>query len=164
MIRNIPLTTLAAGLALALGLGAPAARAAPLIGGAGEIVADPLTGLALGGFDPVSYFLPGGPRPGRRELDHLWGGAAWRFAGEANREAFRRAPEAYAPRLGGHDPEAAARGLLVAADPGVFAVRDGRLYLFRTPGARERFLADPALAGLAEARWGSLRGELVAAP
>lgn len=143
----------AVGLALAVG----PARGGPLLGVTDEIAADPLTGLALSGFDPVSYLLPGGPRPGRRDLDLVWGGAAWRFAGEANREAFRRDPEAYAPRLGGHDPEAAARGLLVEGDPAIHVVRDGRLYLFRADASRARFLADPTLAEAAEARWSGLR-------
>jgi hypothetical protein len=43
----------------------------------------------------------------------------------------------------------------------VFALRDGRLYVFRDKGSRLRFLADPALAGRAEARWPALRRGLV---
>jgi len=138
-----------------------AAAASPLVGVADETASDALSGLALAGFDPVSYFLPDGPRPGRRDLDHLWAGAAWRFSSEANREAFSRAPGAYAPRLGGHDAEAAAAGRIVEADPAMFAIHGGRLYLFRTPEARARFMGDPTIAARAEARWESLRRELV---
>ncbi|KAA2236825.1 YHS domain-containing (seleno)protein [Salinarimonas soli] len=167
MNRNISLTTRATGLAVALGLAlapleARPLRAAPAVGLADEQAADALTGLALGGFDPVSFFLGAAPRPGRGDLDLLWGGAAWRFSGEANRAAFLRDPWVYAPRLGGHDAEAAARGILADADPLLFVVREGRLYLFRTPDGRARFLADPALASAAEARWRELRRELVA--
>lgn len=169
MNRNIPLTTRAATAplsrvvaraALALALLAGPAPASPLVGTADEMVADPLTGLALDGFDPVTFFL-GAPRAGRADLDHLWSGAAWRFSSEANREAFLRAPQAYAPRLGGHDAVAVARGLLVQADPAIFALHRERLYLFRTEGDRAAFLADPALAERAEARWETLRRDFV---
>jgi hypothetical protein len=165
--RNISLTTPATGLWLALAIlaaSAPASRphASPVVGLADEMAADPLTGLALDGFDPVSFHLGPAPRPGRADLDHLWGGAAWRFASEANRAAFLRDPWAYAPRLGGHDADAASRGVLVDADPTVFLVRDGRLYLFRTPEGRARFASEPALAEAAEGRWRDLRRGLIA--
>ena len=79
----------------------------------------------------------------------------------ANREAFARDPEIYAPRIGGYDAGAAAEGRLVAADPTLFAIRDGRLYLFRDERSRARFLADASLAGKAEARWPELKRDLV---
>jgi hypothetical protein len=40
---------------------------------------DELTGLALSGLDPITFFLPGGPKPGRAELQVVWAGVAWRF-------------------------------------------------------------------------------------
>jgi hypothetical protein len=160
--RNIPLTTrpAIAALAAVLWLAGPAA-AAPLVGAAEAIASDPRSGFALDGLDPVTFFLPGGPRPGRRDLELLWGGAAWRFAMQANREAFRLSPEAYAPQFGGHDAEGAARGLPVEADPALFAVVDGRLYLFRTPAGRAAFLADPAMGEVAHARWPEVERTLV---
>jgi hypothetical protein len=155
-------------LAGALLLGSPgASRAAPLellppAVGTAEIHqgAGP-SGLALRGFDPVSYHLPGGPLPGSADREVLWSGVAWRFASEANRQAFLGDPEAFAPRLGGRDAAAAARGRAADADPGLFVVRDGRLYLFRTPEGRAAFAADPALAEAAEAGWREIEGTLV---
>jgi YHS domain-containing protein len=161
--RNISLTTRATSAALALALlAAPAAHATPLVGVADEMAAHALSGLALGGFDPVSFHLGVTPRPGRADLDHVWSGAAWRFASEANRAAFLRDPWVYAPRLGGHDAEAAARGVLVDADPAIFTVREGRLYLFRNREGRARFKTEPALFDSAEARWHDLRRDLIA--
>ncbi|KMO43762.1 hypothetical protein VQ03_06715 [Methylobacterium tarhaniae] len=119
--------------------------------------ADPLTGLALRGFDPVSYRLGPAPLPGSGEHEFTWSGLVWRFTGAANRGAFARAPEAYAPRLGGYDPEGVAAGRLVEADPLVTALRDdGRLYLFRDPERRAQ--AGTALIDAAEARWPQLKG------
>ncbi len=112
--------------------------------------------LALNGYDPVSYFLPEGPQPGAARFEAQWDGRVWRFALDGNRAAFLQAPTIYAPRLGGYDAAGILDQRIVDADPALFAVLDGRLYLFRDNERRERFLADPALARQAEAIWPSL--------
>ena len=133
----------------------------PVVGASEVFVADERSGFGLRGFDPVSYFLSPVPLPGREGVELIWRGVAWRFASEANREAFARDPEVFAPRIGGYDAGAAAEGRLVAADPTLFAIRDGRLYVFRGERSRARFEADASLAGKAEARWPELRRDLV---
>jgi YHS domain-containing protein len=149
-------------LSLVAGPGGADERTLPPVVGAAEVFAiEPFSGLALRGFDPVSYFEHGAPVPGRAEFDTIWAGAAWRFASEANREAFRRNPAAFAPRLGGYDPVAMADERVVPADPSVFTVEDGRLYLFRDVATRDRVLADPSMLQRAEARWPRLRRGLV---
>src|ERR687897_3752699 len=87
-----------------------------------------LSGVALDGFDPVSYFLGNGPKPGLPEHELVWGGVAWRFASAANREAFRRDPDAYAPRFGGYDAEAGGAGLPGGPHSGVFVGGAGGLF------------------------------------
>lgn len=119
--------------------------------------------LALNGYDPVSYFLPDGPQPGSARFEAEWGGRVWRFAMDADRTAFRRDPDVYAPRLGGYDAAAILDRRLADADPAVFAILDGRLYLFRDAERRARFVADPALARKAEAIWPTL-GRLLEDP
>ncbi len=123
---------------------------------AADFVADLPAALALRGFDAVSYFLPGGPRPGAERFELSWRGRAWRFASAGNRAAFAAGPESYAPRLDGHDPVGVLDGRLVDADPLVFALLGGRLYLFRDAERRARLVADPGLADRAEARWPDL--------
>ncbi|MDP4021520.1 YHS domain-containing (seleno)protein [Methylobacterium sp. NEAU 140] len=140
---------------LALPLVLPPARSF-----AGPARAEGLLLLALRGFDPVSYFLPDGPRPGSERFELTWGGRVWRFASGANRAAFRDAPEVYAPRFRGHDAAGVLDGRLVDADPAVFALIDGRLYLFRDAQRRARLAGEPGLARAAEAVWPSLRGLL----
>ena len=116
--------------------------------------------LALRGFDPVSYFLDGGPLPGSDRFELSWGGRVWRFASAADRAVFRDDPETYAPRLAGYDAAGVLAGRLVDADPMVFAVIGERVYLFRDAERRARFLADPHLAQAAETAWPALRGLL----
>lgn len=124
---------------------------------AGEPLGAPIALLTLNGFDPVSYFLEGGPLAGTGRFELTWGGRVWRFASGANRAAFRDDPAAYAPRLGGYDAAGILEGRLVDADPLIFAVIGERLYLFRDAGRRARFLADPDLVRRAEAAWPGLR-------
>ncbi|WP_336485535.1 YHS domain-containing (seleno)protein [Methylobacterium nigriterrae] len=120
--------------------------------------------LALRGFDAVSYRLPGGPVAGKASLEWSWRGRVWRFATAGNRDAFRRDPAAYAPRLGAYDPLGVAENRLVDADPLIFAVVGDRLYLFRDAGRRARALSEPDLTRQAEARWPGLRTLTDAAP
>src|ERR671921_1061909 len=129
----------------------------PIVGVTELFAIDELSGVALYGFDPVSYFLGGGPKPGLAEYEVIWSGVAWRFASAANREAFLRDPEVYAPRFGGYDATAVAQGLTVRANPWLSVVRADGLYLFRTDHGRARFVADPGLAAKAAERWASLK-------
>ncbi len=133
----------------------------PVIGVSELYVVDDLSGVALYGFDPVSYFLGDGPKPGLPEQEIVWSGVAWRFASTANREAFLRDPETYAPRFGGYDAGAVARGLTVRASPWLSVVREDGLYLFRSDHERARFVADASIAAKAAGRWASLKATLV---
>lgn len=133
----------------------------PVVGAAEIFLRDDQTGLALNGYDPLTYFMVDGPRPGSRDQEIVWAGVAWRFSSPANRVAFERNPTAFAPRIGGYDAEAASRGLIVDANPAIYLVRSGRLYLFRNDANRARFLADEALAGRAEEQWSVLSRRLV---
>ena len=140
--------------------GAPLALP-PLVGATELYQSQDASGLALNGFDPVSYFLEGGPQPGRAEWELVWNGVAWRFASAANRAAFARDPTVFAPRIGGYDAESASRGRVVDADPAIYVVRSGRLYVFRNDANRARFLADEGLAERSERGWRELKQALV---
>lgn len=125
-----------------------------------SIVLSDDSGVALGGYDAVSYFSDGGPVRGREDLTVEHGGATYRFATEAHREAFAADPERYAPAYGGWCAWAVAdgTGALVEVDPRSYVVQDGRLLLFY-----DGFLADTRawwlgrdpqeLAGVADANW-----------
>jgi hypothetical protein len=139
----------------------PPGAEGPLVGATEVFHKDDATGFVLAGFDPLSYLLPEGPQPGRGDLELVWSGVAWRFASEANRTAFAANPAIYAPRVGAYDAEAMSRGRIVDANPMLYVVREGRLYLFRNDANRARFLADPDLAARAEERWNVLKGGLV---
>lgn len=132
----------------------------PLVGAAEGVRRHAHAGVALEGFDPVTYFLGDRPRPGEATFEAIWNGHAWRFASAANRAAFLSRPDVYAPRLGGNDALAMTQGRLVEAQARIAAIVDGRLYLFHTRAARDAFLDDPAAAARAERVWRESRERL----
>ncbi|KKC41102.1 hypothetical protein WH87_01705 [Devosia epidermidihirudinis] len=125
------------------------------------IVTDPLTGIALGGLDPVSYFTETSPQQGKPDYEFIWKGAPWHFATAANRDIFKRHPEIYAPQFGGHGTTGIARGFLSDSDPRAYTVFKQRLYLFYSSANREAFLMAPDAAARAAAEnWPALEKTL----
>ncbi len=126
------------------------------------IVADPQAGIALYGFDPVSYFLAGRAEMGSQDVQLKFTGVTWQFRNEANREAFRAQPDVYVPRFGGYDPVALTRGVPVPGHPTLFVIHDGRLYLFQKPENREAFIVAPQTTiEAARSFWPNARRSLV---
>ena len=119
-----------------------------------RIVVDPNSGLAIYGYDPVAYFTDGAARMGQPNLELTYAGAAWRFHNEGNRAAFAKDPRVYMPQYGGHDPVAIAGNVARAGHPDVWAIHNGRLFLFYSDDARRQFDADPAqMAQQADVNW-----------
>ena len=147
-------------LALVLAFSAPAAvEAEPLVT---TIVIDPLTGVAMDGYDPVSYFTEPQPQRGLPDFVYEWGGVPWYFTSAANRDVFIRAPDVYAPQHGGYCEMSLARGYLSDGKPTIFVIEKMKLYLFYSTANREAFLLgrDTALAQ-AEGNWTELSRDLV---
>jgi hypothetical protein len=125
------------------------------------IVTDPLSGIAIAGYDPVSYFTETEPLSGRPEFEFIWGGVPWYFASAANRDVFMRSPEIYAPMFGGYGVMGLARGYLSEGNPRIYAVLQNRLFLFYSTGNRDAFLLSQRQAyQLAVKNWEFLSLEL----
>lgn len=91
-------------------------------------------GVAVGGFDLVSYHQAGGPSPGDEALTHELDGLTYRFTSEANLSRFRQAPQSYLPVYQGWCAATLAMGRLVCPDYTNFKIEDGRLLLFEIAG------------------------------
>jgi hypothetical protein len=87
------------------------------------------TRLALRGYDAVAYFREGRAAEGSAEFTHEWNGARWLFKSAENRDAFARAPVAFAPQYGGYCSYAVSRGYTADGDPHAWKVVGGKLYL-----------------------------------
>ncbi len=104
---------------------------------AGEQYVDE-TGYALSGHDVVAYHelkqASVGEKqpeavPGRKDITAEYNGATWAFASEDNRETFLANPEKYVPAYDGHCAYGVAKGGKVPANPDLWRIVDGQLYL-----------------------------------
>src|SRR3977135_3236354 len=59
-------------------------------------------GLAVKGYDPVSYFTTGKPTPGLAEFSTTYKWATYRFSSAENRDRFIATPEKFVPQYGGY--------------------------------------------------------------
>jgi len=115
---------------------------------------DTQTGLAIGGYDPLAYFVDGKPRLGSTEFEAEWAGVHWRFVNAGNRAAFLDAPEFYAPQFGGYSAYAVAQGRAVQGNPLIWAVQRQRLYLFYSPAHKHLWQSEPdEIAAAAATVW-----------
>lgn len=87
-------------------------------------------GIAIEGFDPVSYF-DGVPKEGLDAYSFTLDGAVFKFSSEKNLEKFKLAPGKYVPEYGGWCAYAMAdSGDKVSINPRTFKITQGKLYLF----------------------------------
>ena len=66
-----------------------------------RVVVNRFSGLAIDGFDPVSYFTDARPLQGSPDFELSASGVIWRFRSEGNRAFFAEHPEIYGPQFGG---------------------------------------------------------------
>jgi len=102
----------------------------PSVGG--KLKADPIFqsgGIAIHGYDPVAYFQDKKPVKGKKEYEHQWMGATWRFNSNENRDLFRANPEQYAPQYGGYCAYGMSSGYAAPTEANAWSVVDGKLYL-----------------------------------
>ena len=125
-----------------------------------RVLVDPVSGLAIFGYDPVCYFLDNRPRAGFGQHELVWSSATWRFRSTGNLAAFQDHPEVYAPAFGGYAAEHVADRRAVESDPALYAIVGERLYLFRTAQGRDEFMQDGHRAA-AEAAWPALEASLL---
>ena len=99
-------------------------------------------GLAIGGYDPVAYFVAGEPQKGSESLEISYKGAKWRFANSDNLEAFRSNPEIYTPQYGGYCAWAVSFGYTASIHPEAWSIENNKLYLNYSKSVRRQWLED----------------------
>ena len=109
--------------------------------------------VTLKGHDPVSYFTEGRPVKGSESINYDFDEARYLFANTTNRERFAANPERYTPQFTGLCATGMALGMKAEADPSVWKIVDGRLYVFSSPQAREKFESDPAMLARSHQNW-----------
>lgn len=115
------------------------------------------TGLAIEGYDPVSYFTMDQPVKGSFQITAEYGGAVYRFVNEKNRKAFVQQPSRYLPQCGGYCAYGIAVGAKFSADPTVYRIVDDKLYLNLDPSIAAEFNKNPKdYIAKAEKNWPTL--------
>ncbi|MEL6523700.1 MAG: YHS domain-containing (seleno)protein [Pseudomonadota bacterium] len=124
------------------------------------------TGFAVSGYDVVAYFdleqaavgtsQPEGV-PGRADITAEYNGATFAFSTEENRDKFAANPAAYAPQYDGHCAYGVSQGGKVPANPNLWRIVDGKLYLNITKNVVGFWEEDiPGNINLAEGNWPEL--------
>jgi len=101
-------------------------------------------GVALEGYDPVSYFADGAPAKGDPAIEATYNGALYHFVSQEHRATFESDPAKYVPAYGGYCGYAASIGKVRPADPLLWSIVDGRLIVQHTKGAAELWEKDVA--------------------
>lgn len=86
-------------------------------------------GAAIGGYDPVGYFMSAGEVAGDAAHKVEWNGATFLFASASNKKTFESDPEAFAPQYGGYCSYAAALNYVAPTSANAWSIHEDRLYL-----------------------------------
>ena len=87
-------------------------------------------GYVAEGYDVVAYFNKKAVS-GKKQYQHTYGGAKYKFSSQANLDKFKANPIKYVPQYGGWCAYAmGTSGDKVEINPKTYEIRDGKLYLF----------------------------------
>lgn len=109
--------------------------------------------VTLKGHDPVAYFTEGRPVKGSTAINYDFDDARYLFSSQKNRELFASSPDRYTPQYGGLCVTGMALGMRAEADPTVWKIVDGKLYVFSSTQAREKFEKDASMLAKSQENW-----------
>lgn len=110
-------------------------------------------GIAIHGYDPVSYF-DGTGKPGVAEFSSQYEGATYLFASAANKAKFDAKPASYVPQFGGYCAYGVAVGRKFHTVPETGTVVNGKLYFNKDKAVQTEWNKDiPALVTKGDANW-----------
>lgn len=95
-----------------------------------ELVNTNAQGVFINGYDVVSYFEQGEPRRGSSSFQSEIDGVTYYFSSVANKALFDESPDRFLPQYAGHCANGLSDGHLVGANPEIYRIIDGKLYLF----------------------------------
>lgn len=110
--------------------------------------------VVLKGYDPVAYFTESRPVKGAPQHGLEFDGERYHFASAANRATFHADPDRYAPQFAGMCAVGVSMGKAVEADPTVWKIVDGKLYVFSSSRGLAAYEKNPALLDKAHASKG----------
>lgn len=137
-----------ASIMLAFGLAAGAAQAADVA----------YSTPGLGGYDPVAYFTEAKPARGSGYHVAVHDGVTYAFVNEAHKKMFMGNPQRYLPAYGGYCAYGAALGKKFVANPEVWKIVDGKLYLNLDKDIQTKWEKDiPGHIKKADTNWSAIK-------
>jgi YHS domain-containing protein len=98
-------------------------------------------GVILKGYDPVAYFTQNKAIKGNSKYQSSYQGATYYFSSAADLATFKKNPSKYVPQYGGFCANGVKNNRLIDADPTVFFIIKGKLYVCESPAAEKEFRA-----------------------
>jgi YHS domain-containing protein len=115
-------------------------------------------GVAIHGYDPVSYFTENKPVEGSKQFAYSWMGTEWHFKNQANLDTFKSDPAKYAPQFGGYCAYGLSEDHKSPTESDAFTIVDGKLYLNYNTKVRTLWQKDiPGRIKKAEVNWVNLK-------
>lgn len=112
----------------------------------------------ISGYDPVAYFTDGKPVRGSGYHVATHEGVTYAFANADHRKLFIANPKQYLPAFGGYCAYGVAVGKKFVADPEVWKVLDGKLYLNLDKDIQQKWEKDiPGHIKKATANWSDIK-------
>ncbi len=112
----------------------------------------------LSGFDPVAYFTEGKPMKGSGFHTAVYEGVTYAFASEEHLKQFQADPQKFLPAYGGYCAYGLAVGKKFVADPEVWTIVQGRLYLNLDKNIQGKWQKDlDGYVKRADANWANVR-------
>lgn len=87
-------------------------------------------GIALAGYDVVSYFQQPKPLKGVANFQSEYNQVKYFFATRENQNLFEATPQKFIPQYDGYCALAVSYGKKISIDPQTFKITDAKLYLF----------------------------------
>lgn len=141
----------------------PIAAAALTLSLASAAFADEIfatNGVAINGYDPVSYFTEHRPVQGSDKFTAQFKGATFHFASAAHRDAFAADPQHYAPQYGGYCAFGTAEGHKAPTQPQAFTVVGDKLYLNYNDDVAKKWRQDTGgYIQKANANWDTVKAQ-----
>ncbi len=112
----------------------------------------------LSGYDPVAYFTEGKATRGSGFHVTVRNGVTYVFASKEHKALFEKNPEKYLPLYGGYCAYGVAIAKKFVADPEVWTIVDGKLYLNLDRDIQQKWEKDiPGFIVKAEKNWPSIK-------
>lgn len=113
--------------------------------------------VAVKGYDVVAYFQESNARKGSPQFHTDWDGTRYYFSSAKHQAAFGVEPDRYTPQFGGYCAMGISKGKKFEADPTLWRIVDGKLYVFSSPKASDAVDKDPEILARAWQAWQALK-------